>query len=203
MGLNMGMHIFNAYLYKDKADFNDIDKCIQDLVKIKKQYIPWIVKNIINGKLFIDVDFLKEEYFNKSKESDGFFKLVDDIKKDCSSVEIGYTFDFSFNVIVYMHNNKIVLHNFISRTTAKGFLKEYFKDYKDYSFYDYSDGGVGRLTKKRKAELEEIGGFYESLFDDTGIPANVGLSFEMFSDDVYDLVSQLEDALGVDRNNKG
>lgn len=199
----MSMHIFNAYLYKDKAEFSDIDKCIQDLVKIKKQYIPWIVKNIVNGKLFINVERLKEEYFNTSKDSEGFFKLVDDIKKDCSSVEIGYTFDFSFNVIVYMHNNKIVLQNFISRRTDD-FLKEYFKDYKDYSFYDYSDGGVGRLTKKRKAELEEIGSFYESLFDDTGIPANVGLSFEMFSDDdVYDLVSQLEDALEVDKSNKG
>ena len=44
----MSMHIFNAYLYKDKAEFSDIDKCIQDLVKIKKQYIPWIVKNIVN-----------------------------------------------------------------------------------------------------------------------------------------------------------
>lgn len=197
------MHIFNAYLYKDKADFNDIDKCIQDLVEIKKQYIPWIVKNIINGKLFINVERLKEEYFNESEESEGFFKLVDDIKKDCSSMYIGYTFDFSFDVSVYMHNNKIVLHNFISRRTDD-FLKEYFKDYKDYSFYDYSDGGVGRLTKKRKAELEEIGSFYESLFDDTGIPANVGLSFEMFSDDdVYDLVSQLEDALEVDKSNKG
>jgi hypothetical protein len=65
MGLNMSMHIFNAYLYKDKAEFSDIDKCIQDLVKIKKQYIPWIVKNIVNGKLFIDVDYLKEEYLNK------------------------------------------------------------------------------------------------------------------------------------------
>lgn len=194
------MHIFNAYLYKDKADFNDIDKCIQDLVKIKKQYIPWIVKNIINGKLFINADRLKEEYFNTSEESEGFFKLVDDIKKDCSSVETGYTFDFSFDVSVYMHNNKIVLHNFISRITDD-FLKEYFKDYKDYSFYGYSNGGVGRLTKKRKAELEEIGGFYESLFDDTGIPANVGLSFEMFSDDdVYDLVVQLKYALGVDRS---
>lgn len=196
------MHIFNAYLYKDKADFNDIDKCIQDLVKIKKQYIPWIVKNIINGKLFINADRLKEEYFNTSEESEGFFKLVDDIKKDCSSVETGHTFDFSFDVSVYMHNNKIVLHNFISCITDD-FLKEYFKDYKDYSFYDYSNGGVGRLTKKRKAELEEIGGFYESLFDDTGIPANVGLSFEMFSDDdVYDLVVQLKDALGVDRSSE-
>ena len=199
----MSMHIFNAYLYKDKAEFGDIDKCIQDLVKIKKQYIPWIVKNIINGKLFINVERLKEEYFNKSKKSEGFFKLVDDIKKDCSSVEAGHMFDFSFNVSVYMHDNKIVLHNFISRTTDD-FLKEYFKNYKDYSFYDYSDGGISRLTKKRRDELAEIGGFYESLFDDTGIPSNVGLSFEMFSDDdVYDLVMKLEDALDTDKSNKG
>lgn len=198
----MGMRIFNAYLYKDKADFGDIDKCIQDLVKIKKQYIPWIVKNIVNGKLFIDVNYLKEEYLNKSKKSEGFFKLVDDIKKDCASMDIGHTFDFSFDVSVYMHNNKIVLHNFISRITDD-FLKEYFKDYKDYSFYDYSDGGVGRLTKKRKAELEEIGEFYESLFNDTGIPSNVGLSFEMFrAGDAYELVKQLADALDVVRDNK-
>ena len=198
----MSMHIFNAYLYKDKAEFGDIDKCIQDLVKIKKQYIPWIVKNIVNGKLFIDVEDLKEEYLNKSKKSEGFFKLVDEIKKDCSSMETGHTFDFSFDVSVYMHNNKIVLQNFISRTTDD-FLKEYFKDYKDYSFYDYSDGGVGRLTKKRRDELEEIGGFYESLFNDTGIPSNVGLSFEMFrNDDAYELVRQLVDALGIVRGNK-
>lgn len=198
----MSMRIFNAYLYKDKADFGDIDKCIQDLVKIKKQYIPWIVKNIVNEKLFIDINYLKEEYLNKPKKSEGFFKLVDDIKKDCASMDIGHTFDFSFDVSVYMHNNKIVLHNFISRITDD-FLKEYFKDYKDYSFYDYSDGGVGRLTKKRKAELEEIGEFYESLFNDTGIPSNVGLSFEMFrTGDAYELVKQLADALDVVRDNK-
>lgn len=75
------MHIFNAYLYKDKADFNDIDKCIQDLAEIKKQYIPWIVKNIINGKLFINVERLKEEYFNESEESEGFLSLLMTLKK--------------------------------------------------------------------------------------------------------------------------
>ena len=85
----MGMHIFNAYLYKDKADFNDIDKCIQDLVKIKKQYIPWIVKNIINGKLFINVERLKEEYFNTSKESDGFLNLLMTLKKTAPQWRLG------------------------------------------------------------------------------------------------------------------
>ena len=198
----MSMHVFNAYLYKDNAEFSDIDACIKDLVKIKERYIPWLVENIFNGKLFIDINYLKEEYLCKPKRSEGFFKLVDEIKKDCESMENGMTFDFSFNITVYMHNNKIVLQNFISRTTDD-FLKEYFKDYKDYSFYDYSDGGVGRLTKKRRDELEEIGGFYESLFNDTGIPSNVGLSFEMFrNDDAYELVRQLVDALGIFRSNK-
>jgi len=189
----MSMHVFNAYLYKDKAEFSDIDACIKDLVKIKEQYIPWLVESIFNGKLFIDVNYLKKEYLCKPKRSEGFFKLVDEIKKDCESMENGMTFDFSFNISVYMHNNKIVLHTFVSRT-VDDCLKEFFKDYKNYSFYDYSDGGCGKLTKARKEELEEIGEFYEDLYKDTGIPSKVGLNFEVFGkDDIYNLVMELMD----------
>lgn len=196
----MSMHVFNAYLYKDNADFSDIDACIKDLVKIKERYIPWLVENIFNGKLFIDINYLKKEYLCKPKRSEGFFKLVDEIKKDCESMENGMAFDFSFNITVYMHNNKIVLHTFVSRT-ADDCLKEFFKDYKNYSFYDYSDGGCGKLTKARKEELQEIGEFYEDLYKDTGIPAKVGLNFEVFGkDDIYDLVMELTDRVKDEKN---
>ena len=170
----MGMHVFNAYLYKDNATFADIDECIKDLVKIKEKFYPYVLEGLKHKKFFTDPKYLNEEYFSKGYE--GMHQFIDEVRKDTKSYQDGMDFDFSFNVMVYMHDNKIVLQVFASRN-LDDFVKENFP-WENWSFYDYYEDD-DNFTDERAKFLRKVGTYFEDLFKPSGIPSNVGLCFNI------------------------
>ena len=188
----MSSCIYPAYLYKDNAKFEDVEKLIKELRQIREQFVDYVVKEMLNTsyiKSLLTSEYLTspEEYYNNQK----IFELRDQIKKDTLSYEKGMILDCSCNVTVYFHNNKIVVHEFSSSLT-KNFLKEKFK-YPDYSLYDIY-AGDDEVTEEMEKEYSEKRDFYNSLFSDTGIPSNVGLVFEFYKDEyIYDIEDKLAD----------
>lgn len=188
----MSSYIYPAYLYKDNAKFEDVEKLIKELRQIREQFVDYVVKEMLNTSyiksLLISEYFTSpEEYYNNQK----IFELRDQIKKDTSSYERGMLLDCSCNVTVYFHNYKIVVHEFSSSLT-KNFLKEKFK-YPDYSLYDIY-AGDDEVTEEMEKEYSEKKDFYNSLFSDTGIPSNVGLVFEFYKEEyIYDIEDRLAD----------
>lgn len=190
----MSSYIYPAYLYKDNATFEDIEKLIKELRQIREQFVDYIVKEMLN-KSYIK-SLLTSEYLTSPKDyhdNQKIFELRDRIKKDTSSYEKGMLLDCSCNVTIYFHNNKIVVHEFSSSLT-KDFLKEKFK-YPDYSLYDIYAGDE-EITEEMEKEYSEKRDFYDSLFSDTGIPSNVGLVFEIFNNEmIYDIEDKLADEI--------
>ena len=190
----MSSCIYPAYLYKDNATFEDIEKLIKELRQIREQFGDYIVKEMLNTsyiKSLLTSEYLTspEDYHDNQK----IFELRDRIKKDTASYERGMLLDCSCNVTVYFHNNKIVVHEFSSSLT-KDFLKEKFK-YPDYSLYDIYAGDE-EITEEMEREYSEKQDFYDSLFSDTGIPSNVGLVFEIFNNEmIYDIEDKLADEI--------
>ena len=188
----MSSCIYPAYLYKDNAKFEDVEKLIKELRQIREQFVDYVVKEMLNTsyiKSLLTSEYLTspEEYYNNQK----IFELRDQIKKDTLSYEKGMILDCSCNVTVYFHNNKIVVHEFSSSLT-KNFLKEKFK-YPDYSLYDIY-AGDDEVTEEMEKEYSEKRDFYNSLFSDTGLPSNVGLVFEFYKDEyIYDIEDKLAD----------
>lgn len=188
----MSSCIYPAYLYKDNAKFEDVEKLIKELRQIREQFVDYVVKEMLNTsyiKSLLTSEYLTspEEYYNNQK----IFELRDQIKKDTLSYEKGMILDCSCNVTVYFHNNKIVVHEF-SNSLTKNFLKEKFK-YPDYSLYDIY-AGDDEVTEEMEKEYSEKRDFYNSLFSDTGIPSNVGLVFEFYKDEyIYDIEDKLAD----------
>lgn len=190
----MSSCIYPAYLYKDNATFEDVEKLIKELRQIREQFGDYVVKEMLNTsyiKSLLTSKYLTspENYHDNQK----IFELRDRIKKDTASYERGMLLDCSCNVTIYFHNNKIVVHEFSSSLT-KDFLKERFK-YPDYSLYDIYAGDE-EITEEMEREYSEKQDFYDSLFSDTGIPSNVGLVFEFYRDDcIYDIEDALADEI--------
>ena len=190
----MSSCIYPAYLYKDNATFEDVEKLIKELRQIREQFVDYIVKEMLNTSYIKSL--LTSEYLTSPKDyhdNQKIFELRDRIKKDTASYERGMMLDCSCNVTVYFHNNKIVVHEFSSSLT-KDFLKEKFK-YPDYSLYDIYAGDE-EITEEMEKEYSEKRDFYDSLFSDTGIPSNVGLVFEIFNNEmIYDIEDKLADEI--------
>ena len=190
----MSSYIYPAYLYKDNATFEDVEKLIRELRQIREQFVDYVVKEMLNTSYIKSL--LTSKYLTSPKDyhdNRKVFELRDQIMKDTSSYERGMILDCSCNVTVYFHNNKIVVHEFSSSLT-KNFLKENFK-YPDYSLWDIY-AGDDEITEEMEKEYSEKQDFYDSLFSDTGIPSNVGLVFEFYRDDcIYDIEDKLADEI--------
>lgn len=190
----MSSFIYPAYLYKDNATFEDIEKLIKELRQIREQFVDYAVKEMLNTSYIKST--LTSEYFTNPHDYHygcKVFEFRDRIKKDTESCERGHILDCSCNVTCYFHNNKIVVHEFSSSLT-KNFLKEKFK-YPDYSLYDIYAGDE-EITEEMEKEYSEKRDFYDSLFSDTGIPSNVGLVFEIFNNEmIYDIEDKLADEI--------
>lgn len=166
----MSMTIYPAYLYKDKAEWSDISKLMEELFEIKKKFVAYC------GDKLISEGYPVREYFEKG---DKYFEFIKRIEKDSKSIEKGMIYDCSCDVVVYFHKHKIVVQEF-SGWIAKYFLKENFK-YPDYSFYDIYAGDED-ITPEMEKDFALRNNFYRSLFATTGIPSNVGLSYDFFND---------------------
>lgn len=44
----MSSYIYPAYLYKDNATFEDVEKLIKELRQIREQFVDYIVKEMLN-----------------------------------------------------------------------------------------------------------------------------------------------------------
>ena len=171
----MSWTIYPAYLYKDKAKWNDIPKLIEELFELKKKFVAYC------GDKLIAEDYPLKEYFEKG---DKYFEFIDRIKKDSDAkysdaTEKGMIYDCSCNIVIYFHKHKIVVQEFAG-WVARDFLKENF-NYPDYSYYDIYAGDED-ITPEIEKEFRQRKSFYESLFVETGIPSNVGLSYDFFND---------------------
>ena len=189
----MSTYIYPAYLYKDKATFEDIESLIKELKSIREQYIPYVVNIMLEEPLFTTI---KERYFSspeKAWESYTQRTFYNDVVKDTECDKRYSWLDIQCDLVVYFHDNKLVVHEFSSRN-LKDFFSKRFK-YKDYSLYDIYAGDE-KITKKKAAEYAEKKEFYDSLFAETGIPSNVGLVFSIYNkDDIFEIESQITDKL--------
>lgn len=194
----MSSYIGPAFLYKDNATLEDIESLVKELAEVRKDFVPFVAKMFTDEGHFYRT-YITNKYFPSAeeaykkiyKEHDRSF--INDIKKDTSSWENGHVLDIMCNVVVYIHKGKIVIHGFASREMNK-FFKTYF-NYPDYSYWDIYAGDE-EITEEMEEKHSEVCDFYDSLFENTSIPSNVGLAFDFYTDDVvYDIEEAVLDEL--------
>lgn len=192
------MTIYPAYLYKDNATMEDVEKLIKELADMKEKFVPYIVKQLLKTEGYNSRNFIMERFFPDAETTfkrrwiyhDTSFR--DEIKQDTESWERGMFLDTMCNAVIYFHDNKIVVQAF-EGTLAKDFFKKYFK-YPDYSYYDIWAGE--RVSKKKSEEFSNRKSFYDSIFEKSGIPSNVGFTFDFNSEGcIYDIEDQVLDGL--------
>ena len=191
----MSMTIYPAYLYKENATIEDVAKLVKELAAVKEKYIPYVVNMFLDKDKYyrslITSDFFPDaETAYKRLWVDHDYSFRERIKKDTASYERGMLLDIMCNVVIYFHNNKIVIHGFSS---IKNFFKDNF-NYPDYSYYDI--WACDEVTEEMSEEFSKRKEFYDSLYEKSGIPSNNGLVFDFYADDcVYDIEDQLLDGL--------
>ena len=193
----MGMTIYPAYLYKDNATMEDVEKLITELAEMKEKFVPYLVKQMLDKKGFVR-GFITSRFFPDAETTfkrgwiyhDTSFR--DEMKQETESWERGMFLDIMCNAVIYFHDNKIVVQAF-EGTLAEGFFKKYFK-HPDYSYYDI--WVCGRVSKKKSEEFSNRKSFYDSIFVKSGIPSNVGFTFDFNSEGcIYDIEDQVLDGL--------
>lgn len=160
-------YIGNTYLFKDNATLEDINSLIETLSKLKREYSDFIKENI------------KEEMGDSAKSLmvfTGINGLADKIIKSSKAYEKGVEYDYSLDLAIYCHNNKIVVGAF-GGSTGLGFFRERF----DYPSYDY----IGHVEDDDEVpeDWEERGNFWDDIFSKTGVPANVSLAYNIYDED--------------------
>ena len=94
----MSMVIPNAYLFKKNADFNDLNKCIAELVDLKKQYRKWLINEFVEHKYMHEDIYPTGDYH---KDWENCHKLAQEIHDKSQCVERGVGFDISFDATIY------------------------------------------------------------------------------------------------------
>lgn len=203
----MSMVIPNAYLFKKNADFNDLNKCIAELVDLKKKYHEWLLK-----------EFAEHDYMNKDVCPTGDYKtdwsrirsFGKMLKKRSETAERAVGFDLSFNAIIYcrpVNGVNFIVVQFFPGMHANQFLRTKPINWPEYWYTNQCTDGCEDIPDY--PEREE---FWEGLFEKSGIPSENGFNFELIpmadwdfmelAHDIYDVIKEKQEKESKNANQK-
>ena len=160
----MSTKVFYAFLFKENAEFGDLDKAREYLADLREKFIKWVPK-----------DMLRWEGFHK--DVNDLLDVIRAIEEDTKNPFKGGVWDYQLQAVVFPRTldgvNYIAIQFFPSNGVVK-FLRENVK-LREFWYENQTDDGFDL------PDYELRGNFWEMVYDGCGVPSERG-----FTCDIYD-----------------
>jgi hypothetical protein len=160
----MSTKVFYAYLFKENAEFGDLDKARAYLADLREKFIEWVPKDMIRW----------DSFYNDIEDRLDVMKALE---KDTKALFKGEVWDYQLRAVVFPRTldgvNYIAIQFFPSNGVVK-FLKENVK-LREFWYENQTDDGFDLPDYPLREK------FWESVYDGCGVPSERG-----FSCDIYD-----------------
>lgn len=159
----MSTKVFYAYLFKENAEFGDVDKAREYLADLREKFIEWVPKDMIRWDSFY-------------KDIGDRFDVMQAIEKDTKDPFKGGVWDYQLQATVFAKTldgvNYIAIQFFPSNGVVK-FLKENVK-LREFWYENQTDDGFDLPDYPLREK------FWESVYDKCGIPSECGLNYNIY-----------------------
>jgi hypothetical protein len=159
----MSTKVFYAYLFKENAEFGDLEKARAYLADLRDKFIEWVPKDMIRWDSFY-------------KDIEDRFDVMKAIEKDTKALFKGEVWDYQLLAVVFPRTldgvNYIAIQFFPSNGVVK-FLKENVK-LREFWYENQTDDGFDLPDYPLREK------FWESVYDGCGVPSELGFSFDIY-----------------------
>ena len=160
----MSMRVFYAYLFKENAEFGDVDKARAYLTDLREKFIKWVPTDMIRWDSFY-------------KDMRGTFDVIRELEKSTKQPLAGEVWDYQLQATVFPKTidgvNYIAIQFFPANSVVK-FLRENVK-LREFWYENQTDEGFDLPDYPLREK------FWEMVYDESGIPSECG-----FNCDIYD-----------------
>lgn len=158
----MSMRVFHAYLFKENAEFNDINEARKYVRNLADEYVKWVAKDMVKWETLLKLDR---------------FEQMKKLESDTKDPEKGGVWDYQLQCTMFARElngvNYIALQFFPSNPVAK-FLKEHVK-LREFWYENQTDEGFDLPDWELRTD------FWNKVYDEAWSPSQAG-----FSCDIYD-----------------
>jgi hypothetical protein len=159
----MSMKVFYAYLFKENAEFADVDRARAYLADLRKKFIEWV-----------PTDMLRWDSFYRDMKTE--FDVIEALEKDTKQSYKGGVWDYQLQAVIFAKTidgvNYVAIQFFPSNSTAK-FLKENVK-LRPFWYENQTDEGFDL------PDWEEREKFWEAVYEKCRPASEVGLSCDIY-----------------------
>lgn len=172
----MSMRVFHAYLFKENAEFKDINEARKYIRDLEKDYVKWVAKDMSKWTTILKLDR---------------FEQMKKLQSDTKNQEIGGVWDYQLQCIMIAKEvdgvNYIAFQFFPSNPAAK-FLREHVK-LREFWYENQTDEGfdLPDWDFRRK--------FWDEVYNDVSSPSKVGFVCDIYDGTnfrtTHDIISEL------------
>ena len=159
----MSMRVFYAYLFKENAEFADVDRAREYLVDLREKFIKWVPKDMLRW----------DSFYRNMKDQ---FDVIKALEKDTKQPEKGGIWDYQLQAVIFAKTldgvNYVAIQFFPSNGTVK-FLRENVK-LREFWYENQTDEGFDL------PDWEEREKFWEAVYDKCWTASEVGLSCDIY-----------------------
>lgn len=159
----MSMKVFYAYLFKENAEFADVDRARAYLADLREKF-----------KMWVPTDMLRWDSFYRNME--GEFDVIEALEKDTKQPFKGGVWDYQLQAVIFTRTldgvNYIAIQFFPSNSTAK-FLKDNV-NLRPFWYENQTDEG---FDLPDWAEREK---FWESVYENCRPASELGLVCDIY-----------------------
>ena len=159
----MSMKVFYAYLFKENAEFADVDRAREYLADLREKFIEWVPK-----------DMLRWDSFYRDMKTE--FDVIEALEKDTKDPRKGGVWDYQLQAVVFPKTvdgvNYVAIQFFPSNSTAK-FLKENVK-LRPFWYENQTDEGFDL------PDWEEREKFWEAVYEKCRPASEAGLCCDIY-----------------------
>ena len=160
----MSTKVFYAYLFKENAEFGDLEKARAYLADLREKFIEWVPK-----------DMIRWEAFHKDDVND-MLDVIRAIEKDTKDPFKGGVWDSQLQATVFAKTldgvNYIAFQFFPSNGVVK-FLKENVK-LREFWYEDQTDDGFDLPDYPLREK------FWEAVYEGCGVPSERGFNYDIY-----------------------
>lgn len=159
----MSMKVFYAYLFKENADFSDVDRARAYLADLREKFIKWVPKDMLRWDCF---------YRNMKDQ----FDVIKAIEHDTKDPFNGGVWDYQLQATVFPKTvdgvNYVAIQFFPSNGVVK-FLRDNVK-LREFWYENQTDEGFDLPDYPLREK------FWETVYEKFGTPSELGLNCDIY-----------------------
>lgn len=162
------MRVFYAYLFKENAEFSDVDKAREYLADLREKFKKWVPKDMLRWDMLVD-------------KMDTQCDVIEQLEKDTKQPYKGGIWDYQLQAVIFAKTfdgvNYIAIQFFPSNSVVK-FIKENVK-LREFWYENQTDEGFDL------PDWEEREKFWEAVYEKFGTASELGLSCDIYNGDNF------------------